>query len=52
MRLELGCFHIKDIRFGGTTSIASGVLTIDRTELVSQLEQEPLFDRVDIELAH
>ena len=52
MRLEFGCFHIKNIRFGATTSIDSDVLTINRAELVSQLQQEPLFDHIDIELAH
>ena len=52
MRLELGCIHIKDIRFGAMTSIESGVLTINRAELISLLQQEPLFERVDIEIAH
>ncbi|MGZ9156295.1 MAG: glycine/sarcosine/betaine reductase component B subunit, partial [Candidatus Binatia bacterium] len=52
MRLDLGYIHIKDIRFGAGTSIESGVLTINRAEIISLLEQEPLFERVDIELAH
>ena len=52
MRLELGCIDIKDVRFGAKTSIEGGVLTIDRAELVSRLEQEPLFDHVEIEIAH
>ncbi len=52
MRLELGCIHIKDVRFAAKTAIVDGVLCIDRTELTAQLQQEPLFERVDIELAH
>ena len=52
MRLDLGLIKISDIRFGATTAVASGVLTINRSELVSELQQEPLFERVEIELAH
>ena len=52
MRLELGCIHIKDVRFAAPTAIDNGVLSIDRAELTAQLQQEPLFDHVDIELAH
>ena len=52
MRLDLGCIHIKDVRFGAKTAIENHVLSIDRRELTSLLEQEPLFERVEIELAH
>ena len=52
MRLDLGCIHIKDVRFGAKTAIENHVLSIDRQELTSLLEQEPLFERVEIELAH
>ena len=52
MRLELGCVHVKDIRFGAKTAIENQTLSINRQELVSLLEQEPLFERVEIELAH
>jgi hypothetical protein len=52
MRLDLGLVHIKDIRFGAKTAIEKHSLSIDRQELASLLEQEPLFDRVEIELAH
>ena len=52
MRLELGCFQIKDVRFAARTAIDNGVLSIDRAELTALLQQEPLFERVDIELAH
>src|SRR5512135_3312806 len=52
MRLELGCLQIEDVRFGDRTAIKDYVLSIDRQELISLLEQEPLFERVEIELAH
>ncbi len=52
MRLDLGCIHIKDVRFGAKTAIENHALSIDRQELTSLLEQEPLFERVEIELAH
>jgi len=52
MRLDLGCIHIKDVRFGAATGIEDQVLSINRDELISLLEQEPLFERVEIQLAH
>ena len=52
MRLELGLIHVKDIRLGKPTVIDNGVLLIDREELTAQLQEEPLFDHVEIELAH
>ena len=52
MRLELGLIHIKDIRFGPHTAIEDRVLIIDRAELISHLQDEPLFDHVDVDIAH
>jgi sarcosine reductase len=52
MRLDLGLLEIKDIRFGAKTAIDNHVLSVNRQELISLLEQEPLFERVEIELAH
>ena len=52
MRLDLGCVHIEDVRFGAKTAIENQVLSIDRQEVISLLEQESLFERVEIELAH
>ena len=52
MRLELSLIDIKNVRFGAHTEIVGGELSIDRAALIAQLEQEPLFDRVEIELAH
>ena len=52
MRLELGRINIRDVRFGPQTAIEDHVLFINREELRSHLEQEPLFGRIEIELAH
>lgn len=52
MRLELGCIYIKNIRFGTRTEILDDELMIDRAELIALLEQETLFERVEVELAH
>jgi sarcosine reductase len=52
VRLEIGLVHIKDVRFGSRTAIDDHILSIDRQELISLLAQEPLFDEVEIELAH
>src|SRR5262245_65810806 len=52
MRLELGGFYVTDVRFGPRTAIEDTVLLIDREELTSILQQEPLFDRIDVEVAH
>jgi glycine reductase complex component B subunit alpha and beta len=52
MRLEMGLVNIKDVRFSSRTAIDDHVLFIDRQELISLLAQEPLFDSVEIDLAH
>ena len=52
MRLDLGCVQIKDVRLGAETAIENHVLSIERQEIISLLEQDPLFERVEIDLAH
>jgi glycine reductase complex component B subunit alpha and beta len=52
MRLELGLFYIKDVRFGSTTAIDDSVLIINRDELRALLAQELLFDSVELDIAH
>ena len=42
MHLELGCFQIKDVRFAAKTAIEDRVLSVNRAELCSLLEREPL----------
>ena len=52
MRLDLDLSYVSDLRFGTRTAIEDGVLLVDREELTSLLKQEPLFDRIEVELAH
>jgi sarcosine reductase len=52
MRLALGLVHIEDVRFGPGTAIENDILLINRAELIALLEEEPLFEHVEIELAH
>ncbi len=52
MRLELSVNYIRDVRFGEGTEFVDGVLFVDRDALIRRLEQEPLFEHVEIELAH
>src|SRR5262245_51457703 len=52
MRLETSLVNIEDVRFGSRTAIDDHVLFIDRQELISLLAQEPLFESVEIDLAH
>jgi glycine reductase complex component B subunit alpha and beta len=52
MHLEMGLVHINNVCFGPRTAIDGHTLFIDRQELVSLLSQEPLFDCIEIELAH
>jgi glycine reductase complex component B subunit alpha and beta len=51
MRLDLAFVSIRDLRFGTDTQVKDGDLSIDRAGLISLLEEEPLFERVDVELA-
>jgi glycine reductase len=52
MRLELGLIHIEDVRLGPRTAIYNNILSINRKELIALLQEEPLFQRVEVEIAH
>src|SRR5690348_14409742 len=52
MRLDLGLIEASDVRFDSRTSFENRVLLINREELIRELEVEPLFETVEIELAH
>ena len=34
MRLEIGAFHVKDIKFGDKTGYSNGILTVNKEELL------------------
>jgi sarcosine reductase len=52
MRLQLGLIHIKNVRFGPRTAVEDHILVIDREELTALLAQEPLFDAIEVQIAH
>ncbi|MGE5305484.1 MAG: glycine/sarcosine/betaine reductase component B subunit [Alphaproteobacteria bacterium] len=52
MRLEQGLIQIKNVRFGPRTAVEDHVLIIDRQELTALLAQEPLFDAIEVQIAH
>jgi hypothetical protein len=52
MRLDIGNVHVRDVQFGAKTSLNGHALTIDKGDLVGFLEQDPNFDRMEVELAH
>ncbi len=49
--MELGVFHITDIRFGAATAISGGVLTVDRDELAELLLADPRLEAMELEIA-
>jgi glycine reductase len=52
MRLDLSIVAVKNMRFGARTEIVEHELVTDRGELIARLEEEPLFEHVEVELAH
>lgn len=51
MLLELGRIHIRDVRFGETTAVAGGVLTVNAAELRSLLLQDERLVDVELDIA-
>lgn len=51
MKLTLGSIAIKDVSFGTATEIKSGVLYINKEELITLLKQDEHIARVEVELA-
>lgn len=51
MKLEMRYFDVTDVQFGSSTSYASGVLTINKNELVALISLEKRFRSVDIQIA-
>lgn len=41
MKLEIGSFRVRDVRFGSRTALASGLLSIDRDALTRHLLEDP-----------
>src|SRR5215813_14614569 len=52
MRLDLDFININNVRFGPRTIVADHILSIDRNELIGLLQEDPLFESVEVTLAH
>jgi sarcosine reductase len=51
MRLELGKILIKDVVFGDVTSLKSGVLSVNKQELIDLLMEDEHIKSVDVDIA-
>lgn len=51
MRLELGNFHVKDVRFGEKTHYAKGILTINKDEALAHVMEDEHITSADIVIA-
>lgn len=48
MKLEIGNFHVREIRFGEETAYSSGVLTVNKEEAIAALNREEALKNVDL----
>ncbi len=51
MKLEIGNFYVKDVKFGGNTEFSDGVLTINKEEALAFIKSDEHITNVDIEIA-
>jgi glycine reductase len=51
LRLELGKIHIKDIQFGPATTVESGVLYVNKEELLKEVGGDERLQSIDFDLA-
>ena len=49
--MELGVFHIQDVRFGDSTGLKDKVLTVNRDELAELLLGDPRFEAMELDIA-
>lgn len=52
MRLELGNIFIKDVQFGPETKVESGVLYVNKEELIKEVSGDERIKSINVELAH
>ncbi len=52
MRLEMGTFPVREVRFGGQTRWLDGILEIDREAIVDLILRDPRIATADVELAN
>ncbi|WP_317316999.1 glycine/sarcosine/betaine reductase component B subunit [Peptostreptococcus russellii] len=51
MKLEIGNFYVKDVKFGGNTEFLDGILTINKEEALAFIKSDEHITNVDIEIA-
>lgn len=52
MRLELGNIYIKDVQFGEKTEVKSGILYVNKEELLREVGGDERIKTIQVELAH
>ncbi len=50
MRLEIGAFHVKDIRFGEKTGYSQGILTLNKEELLKVVHEDEHITTADLRI--
>lgn len=51
MKLEIGHFSVKDVRFGEKTAFADGILTVNREEAIAALNKDEKLKNVSLHIA-
>lgn len=51
MKLEIGHFSVKDVRFGEKTAFADGILTVNREEAIEALNKDGKLKNVSLHIA-
>ena len=52
MRLEIGAFHVKDIKFGDKTGYDKGILTVNKEELLKVVKEDEHITTADLRIVH
>ena len=51
MRLEIGAFHVKDIKFGDKTGYSKGILTVNKEELLKVVKEDEHITTADLRIS-
>ncbi len=52
MKLEIGNFHVKEIRFGERTYFENGCLTVCREEALAFIKKDPHITEAELEIVN
>ncbi len=50
MKLEIGHFSVRDVRFGEETALADGILTVNREEAIAELNKDKKLKNVELHI--